>query len=240
MIRRLTILLLIVGCDTTEPENCAGVADIDGNCYETVQIGEQLWIAENLKVTHYNNGEEIPTGYFNEEWDELETDAYAVYNDDPENADIYGNLYNWYAVDDNRGLCPDGWYVPTDAEFKALELFIGMSEEEANSLIWRGTNEGSRIAGNSDLWYDGELDINLEFGASGFNALPAGYRSPNDGEYFYRGIGANFWSSSVSDDYENTYFYGKPYSRRLLFSKSGILRDNPSKNYGFSIRCLKD
>ena len=241
MIRRLIILLLIVGCNnSTEVEDCSDVEDIDGNCYATVQIGSQVWLDKNLKVTHYNNGDEILTGFSNEEWKNLISGAYAVYDDTLANTDVYGNLYNWYAVDDDRGICPEGWNVPSDSEFKELELYWGMSEEDANSLMWRGTNEGSKIAGNSELWYDGELDINLVFGLSGFNALPAGYRIPNDGDYYYRNLGANFWSSSVSDDYDNIYLYGKPYSRRLLASKSGVLRDNPSKNYGFSIRCLKD
>ena len=236
MIHRLIILLLIVGCEETiapKSEDCNGVTDIDGNCYETIQIGEQVWLDENLKVNHYNNGDAISTGYSEVEWDNLLLGAYAIYNDESSNADVYGNLYNWYVVDDSRSICPDGWHVSTDTEFKELELYLGMSEEEANSLTWRGTNEGSKIAGNSELWYDGELDINLEFGTSGFNALPAGYRLPNDGDYYYKGLGANFWSSPVSDSDDM-------YSRRLLASKSGVLRDNPSKNYGFSIRCLKD
>ncbi len=112
--------------------------DIDGNQYETIQIGNQEWMAENLKVTHYNNGDAIPTGYSNSEWadlDETETGAYAIYDDDPLNAEIYDYLYNWYAVDDDRGVCPEGWHVPTDDEFKELEMFLGMSESDANSHV---------------------------------------------------------------------------------------------------------
>jgi len=74
------------------------VTDIDGNVYETVQIGDQVWMKENLKVTHYNNGDEIPTGYSNDEWANLSTGAYAVYDDNESNADTYGYLYNWYAM----------------------------------------------------------------------------------------------------------------------------------------------
>ena len=118
MIRNIYILLLLSLSFGT-------VTDIDGNVYETVVIGGQLWMAENLKVTHYNEGSEIPTGYSDFEWDELddtETGAYAVYNDDLSNADTYGNIYNWYAVDDSRGVCPVGWHVPTDDEIKELEM----------------------------------------------------------------------------------------------------------------------
>ena len=120
MIRRLIILLLIVGCEETtapKPEDCNGVTDIDGNCYETIQIGEQVWLDENLKVTHYNNGDAISTGYSEVEWDNLLLGAYAIYNDESSNADVYGNLYNWYAVDDSRGLCMEGWHEPSEAEF---------------------------------------------------------------------------------------------------------------------------
>ena len=119
------------------------VYDVDGNAYQTVQIGEQIWMAENLKTTHYKNGDAIQTGYDGIAWDGLTTGAYAVYNDDESNAAIYGYLYNWYAVDDSREVCPDGWHVPTDDEYKELEIYLGMSELEANSLDWlfRGTNE---------------------------------------------------------------------------------------------------
>ena len=160
--------------------------------------------------------------------------AYAFYEDALTNTDIYGILYNWYVVNDDRLSCPEGSHAPTDTEFKELELFFGMSEEEVNSLIWRGTNQGSKIAGNSELWNDGDLKSDLDFGMSGFNALPAGYRTPTPGDYYYKSHGANFWTSSISEDNDN------PYSRRLLSNKSGILRDNPSKGYGFSVRCVKD
>ena len=139
----LIVLFLFVSCEDKQEKDCAGVKggaavldcfgvcggtginDIDGNCYMTVQIGEQVWMAKNLKVIHYNNGDEIPTGYSNSEWgdlDETETGAYAVYDDDPSNSDILGNLYNWYAVDDERGVCPEGWNLisgistPVDAD----------------------------------------------------------------------------------------------------------------------------
>ena len=86
------------------------VTDIDGNVYGTIQIGNQLWMKENLKVTHYRNGDEIPTGYSNSEWQDLSTGAYTVYDGDPANADVYGNLYNWYAVETGN-LAPEGSVV---------------------------------------------------------------------------------------------------------------------------------
>ena len=213
--------------------NDGACVDIDGNVYETVQIGEQLWMAENLKVTHYNDGSEIPTDYSNSEWAELQTGAYAVYNNDPSNADTYGNLYNWFAVDDERGLCMDGWHVPSDVEFMELEMFLGMSEEEANSSGWRGTNEGSKLAGNTDLWSNGNLENNSEFGSSGFSAFPAGYRFSNSGYYIGMGIDGYFWSSSESSSTNAWY-------RLLSYYYSDVSRYNLNKLVGFSIRCLGD
>ncbi len=115
-------------------DDAISVTDIDGNIYETVQIGEQVWMAENLKVTHYNDGSEIPTEYSNSEWENLSTGAYAVYDDNESNADTYGYLYNWYAVDDSRGVCPTHWHVPSDDEWKELEMFLGMSQEEVDGI----------------------------------------------------------------------------------------------------------
>jgi uncharacterized protein (TIGR02145 family) len=207
--------------------------DIDGNVYETIQIGDQLWMAENLKVNHYNDGSEIPTGYSNSEWGWLDMGAYAVYDDDPSNADVYGNLYNWFAVDDDRGLCMDGWHVPSDEEFMELEMYLGMSESEANSMGWRGTNEGSKLAGNSDLWNSGDLENDSEFGMSGFSAFPAGYRSSNSGTYYSMGSLGYFWSSSEANS--NT-----AWRRLLYYNYSNVFRYTDSKQLGFSIRCLKD
>ena len=153
------------------------VTDIDGNTYETIQIGEQLWMAENLKTTHYNNGDEIPNITTYEEWGDLSSGAYCDYNNNSTNSETYGRLYNGYTVDDSRDVCPDYWHIPSDAEFMELEMYLGMSESEANDTGPRGADEGSKLAGNSDLWNDGVLENYSELGTSGFNALPANRRS---------------------------------------------------------------
>ena len=133
------------------------LTDIDGNEYQAVQIGEQLWMKQNLKVTHYNNGDEIPTGYSNSEWadlDEMQTGAYAVYEDDPSNAETYGNMYNWYAVDDDRGVCPVGWHLPTYNEWVLLTDYLGGYEIAGGKMkstdtlengdgLWYSPNEGA-------------------------------------------------------------------------------------------------
>ena len=154
--RKLLILLITSLAFST-------VTDIDGNVYETVVIGDQLWMAENLKVTHYNNGEDIPTGLNSEstgDWPNTIEGAYAIYYDEQSNLEIYGNLYNWYAIDDERGVCPDGWHVPSDEEWTILMDYLGgaliAGLKMKDVLNWDGTNE------------------------SGFTALPSGMIHPNN------------------------------------------------------------
>ena len=209
--------------------------DIDGNVYETVIIGEQIWTTTNLKVTHYRNGDPIPTGYNNSEWsnlDDTETGAYAVYNDQESNADTYGYLYNWYAVDDSRNIAPEGWHIPTDEEWMELEMYLGMSESEANSTGWRGTDEGSQLAGRADLWNSGDLENNANFGTSGFTALPAGYRS-SGGYYYHMGDYGCFWSSTESTSVN-------AWPRVLYCYYSVVYRYTDGKENGFTVRVLKD
>ncbi len=219
---------------TTQIGGTGTVTDIDGNVYQTIIIGDQEWMMENLKVTRYRNGDLIPNVTDNYEWVNTTDGAYCVYNNDPPNADTYGNLYNLYAVeeDDNRGLAPEGWHVPTDDDWKELEMFLGMTQAQADDTGWRGTNEGSKLAGNASLWYNGDLENNSEFGTSGFSALPGGYRSHN-GNFYYIGYDATFWSSSESNSYYAWY-------RKLYYEYSEVYRYIYSKKDGFSVRCVRD
>lgn len=203
------------------------IMDIDGNVYEIITIGDQLWMAENLKVTHYRNGDEIPTG-----WPSY-NGAYAVYNGDPSHTDIYGNLYNWYAVDDSRGVCPEGYHVPTDEEWTELESYLGMAESELYDYGYRGTDQGSQLAGNADLWVDGALENNENFGSSGFLALPGGYRYYGNGAYGDMGNGGYFWSASEGSSDGAWY-------RALYYFNSAVYRNVNNKRGGFSVRCVKD
>jgi len=218
--------------------------DIDGNTYKTLRIGKQIWMAENLKVTHYNDGTPIPTGYSGSEWN-LPTGAYAVYNDDESNADTYGYLYNWYAVDTGN-LAPEGWHVPTDEEWMELEMELGMRESEASASSvddLRGTNQGSQLAGNADLWYDGDLENNEAFGTTGFNGLAGGTRVL-DGVYSSMGYSSNFWSSTqfIRSTRHIRYATGGNYAwvRGLRFNSSEFLRYRPLKISGFAVRCVKN
>jgi len=131
------------------------LTDIDDNEYQTVKIGDQWWMAENLKTTRYRNGDAIPANLDNAQWQNTTSDAYAVYphgdvdgiNSEEEMVDAYGKLYNWYAVDDERGLCPTGWHIPSDDEWKQLEMYLGMTREDADNpgSISRGIDEGGKM-----------------------------------------------------------------------------------------------
>jgi uncharacterized protein (TIGR02145 family) len=198
----------------------ATVTDIDGNVYETVLIGDQLWMAENLKVTHYRNGDEIPTGLDNTNWTSTTQGAFAVYGDDPMNAETYGNLYNWYAVDDSRGVCPEGFHVPTDNEFTVLTDYLdgtsvaGGKMKEAGFGHWNSPNTGAT-------------------NESGFTGLPAGYRYYSTGVYYGMGDYGYFWSST---EYSSNFAW----YRELNYDYSEVDRGSISKRNGFSVRCLRD
>jgi uncharacterized protein (TIGR02145 family) len=199
-------------------------------------------MAENLKVTHYHNGDTIPTGLSEIEWiragvkisDQQKTDtwkanigAYAVYDDNESNADTYGYLYNWHAVNDSRGLAPEGWHVPTNDEWITLTNYLG--------------NVASRkLAGNADLWdngmlksyYDSTNKIRSEFGTSGFKALPGGIRHKQGG-YFSMGNQCSFWSSTSRGD-------SQAWFRKLIYHNEGKFQDSYPYQAGFSVRCIRD
>jgi uncharacterized protein (TIGR02145 family) len=209
---------------------CDPVKDIDGNIYRAVTIGTQVWMAENLKVTHYRNGDAIPNVTDNAAWESLTTGAYCEYDNDLNNVATYGRLYNWYAVNDSRNIAPEGWHVPTDAEWKQLEMYLGMSQTEADAVDWRGTDEGGKLKESGTIhWLNPNTGATNE---SGFSALPGGWR------YYYAtyyGIGSNagFWSSTESSS-------SSAWFRYLSSASSGVNRGYYDKQIGFSVRCVKD
>ena len=194
------------------------VKDIDGNTYKTVKIGEQVWMAENLKVTRYRNGEAIPTILSDDAWKNTSNGAYAIYDNEAAANKTYGKLYNWYAVKDSRGLCPEGWHVPMDAEWTQLENFlegedIAGGKMKAVSHLWKLPNQGAT-------------------NASGFLGLPGGIRD-DDGSYDAIGYYGYWWSSSEYSSSDAEY--------RLLYYSNGYSRWRFStKSCGFSVRCLRD
>ncbi|NQU67470.1 MAG: peptidoglycan DD-metalloendopeptidase family protein [Candidatus Marinimicrobia bacterium] len=231
----------IVQCIITSCwDNSTTVTDIDGNVYNTVVIGNQEWMAENLKVTHYRNGDEISTGFDNSEWGSLPMGSYAVYDDNPANTDTYGNYYNWYAVDDDRNIAPEGWHIPTDEEIMELEMYLGMSWDEAHNTGLRGTNEGGMLKeGGTEHWSmescgdpecpDGSTGCNC----SGFSALPGGYRHAITGNYENMNYYGYFWSAS-DDGSINAWRHS------LYLDYSAVARFDSNKHFGFSVRCIKD
>ena len=203
---------------TEEGLQLGTVTDIDGNVYQTIIIGTQEWMMENLKVTHYRNGEAIPTGHSNSEWSNLSTGAYCAYDNNESNADTYGYLYNWYAVDDSRNIAPEGWHVPTDDEWQILVDYLGGSSVAGGKMKETGTEH----------WNSPNTGATNE---SGFTALPGGYRGLN-GSYYGMGFGC-FWSSTEGSSYH-------AWSRRLSYGNSEVYRNYDGKHAGFSVRCLRD
>ncbi|MBN2001545.1 fibrobacter succinogenes major paralogous domain-containing protein [candidate division KSB1 bacterium] len=220
-----------VNITITELNDCpCTVIDIDGNVYQTVKIGDQCWMAENLKVTHYSNGDSIPNVINDSEWSNLSTGAYCNYNNDENNVTSYGRLYNWFAVDDSRNIAPAGWHVPSDAEWKELEMYLGMSQSDADGSYYRGTDEGGKLKETGTThWISPNTGATNE---SGFSALPGGYRG-DDGSYSYIGCFEYFWFISETNSTEAWY-------RELLYNYSEIYRGMVYKVDGYSIRCVKN
>ena len=210
------------------------VIDYDGNIYQIIQIGDQFWMAENLKVTHYRDGTAITNVTDSGTWGTLTTEAYCIYNNNGSNEiDTYGALYNWYAVADIRNIAPNGWHVPTNDEWEELEMALGRSPNESDSTGYRGTNEGSKLAGNADLWDSGVLLNDSEFGSSGFTALPGGYRHYPSGNYYYQGSMAYFLSATSEQS-------GRAWCFNLHYDDSRVYRSTHYKSHGFAVRLLRD
>jgi len=205
------------------------LVDIDGNVYQTIQIGDQLWMAENLKVTKYRDGSVIPNITNNGDWGGLSSGAYGDYDNNPTNSDTYGRLYNWYTVDDDRGVCPEGWHVPSGDEYTVLTDYLGGEEVAGGKMKSTGT-----IEDGDGLWnyYSDEITEEAT-NESGFTGLPAGYRNSGNGYYLSMGNYGYFWSSSEISSYYAWY-------RRLGYNSSNVNRNYNSRHYGFSVRCLGD
>ncbi len=221
----------------------------DGQIYEWVKIGNQVWMAENLKATHYSDGTPIPHVTGETEWGNLsETDkAWCYYDNSSSNGDTYGALYTWAAAMNGtsssnsnpsgvQGVCPDGWHLPSDEEWKELEMALGMSQSEADDIGWRGTNEGSKLADSANLWQDGDLENNAEFGTSGFTAFPGGIIGGYDGKFDDIGNDGYWWSSTA-------FFSSIVVLRSLYYYHSDLSRgnvDNKGSVNGYSVRCIRD
>jgi uncharacterized protein (TIGR02145 family) len=207
-----------------KPFNISGsetgtVMDIDGNVYQTVKIGNQWWMAENLKVTHYRNGDTIQNVIENSEWASLSTGAYCVYNNDEGNVDTYGRLYNWYAVNDERKIAPQGWHVSTNEDWQTLADYLGGESVAGGKLKETGTSH----------WFSPNTGATNE---SGFTALPGGARRI-PGDFFDMGGQAHFRSATERNN-NNAYYW------TMYCVNSEVRLDSYYKQDGFSVRCVKD
>jgi uncharacterized protein (TIGR02145 family) len=200
------------------------ISDVDGNSYKTVYIGDQHWMAENLKTAKYNDGTVIPNVTNNTQWSNLTTGAWAYYNNDVANNVKYGKLYNWYAVspttNGNKNVCPTGWHVPTDAEWTVLTDFLGGTSvaggkmKEIGTLNWNSPNTDA---------------TNLSL----FTGLPGGSRWGSSGNYYNFGDLGHWWSSSEADAIG-------AWHRYLTSTVGNVIKASHYKRDGFSVRCIRD
>jgi uncharacterized protein (TIGR02145 family) len=196
-------------------------SDDDGNVYDTVVIGTQVWLAENLKTTKYNNGTAISLVTDNTTWVATTTAAYSWYDNDPVNKDVYGALYNWYAVDTEL-LCPVGWHVPTFDEWTTMINYLGGENvagaklKETGTKYWCSPND---IATNE----------------TGFTARPSGGRSHIDGTFGSIGFIGSWWVSSYSENNQDN-----AYKIYIYDNKQGAYNIYLNKKTGISVRCIKN
>ncbi len=194
------------------------VTDIDGNVYHTVTIGTQVWMVENLKVTKYRNGDPIPNITDGTQWNNLTAGAYCSYDNNAANVSTYGQLYNWYAVNDSRNICPAGWHVPTDAEWTTLTTFLGGESvaggkmKEAGSAHWALPNTGAT-------------------NESGFTALPGGWRGYD--KLFHDLLYTGYWWSATQSS-------SSAWERQLYQGTQTVDRLYLNQYLGISVRCIKD
>ena len=210
------------------------VRDIDGNIYQTIRSGDQWWMAENLRVSKYRDGSSVEYATDTTSHEVTGIGIYWIYNNNSnDELDTYGALYNWHAVSDSRNIAPEGWHIPTDAEWQELIDNLGGEDVAGDYMKEAGTIH----------WEDDEGSTNI----SGFSALPGGRYSYSEGWWgwggswidgepgFYRlGRDASFWSAT--EDVEN----GGAIERFLSSDISGIYRGVSEKENGFSVRCVKD
>jgi uncharacterized protein (TIGR02145 family) len=201
------------------------VSDIDGNSYRLVTIGSQTWTKSNLNVSRYRNGDLIPQVQDPAAWAALTTGAWCYYENNTANDTVYSKLYNWYAVNDPRGLAPTGYHIPTDIEWSSLVNFL---DPTTNGSININVSGNKMKATTGWTPYSGITNTN----SSGFTGLPGGLRGMN-GSFYNVGYGGYWWSSSEAGS-------ASAWTRGLSSSNSYASRFFNYKKYGFSLRCVRD
>lgn len=225
----ITFLFSLISCKKDSPSDplpldkvvqLAPARDIDGNDYQTVAIGVQVWMASNLKTTKYNDGTAIPLVTADTDWAHLLSPGYCWYDNDTVNKRDYGALYNWYAVNTGK-LCPTGWHVPTDAEWTILTTYLGGESVAGGKLKESGTSH----------WYRPNTGATNE---TGFSALPGGFRDYYlGGPFIYDGYSGHWWSSTEL-------FLAYAWNQSMSSRNSNVNRFYDDEHCGFSVRCIKD
>jgi uncharacterized protein (TIGR02145 family) len=216
------------------------VVDIDGNTYKTIQLGNYLWMAENLRTTKYSDGSTIPEVTDDAQWannfnNKTTLPMMCWYNNDPATytANKFGALYNWYAINPatngNKNVCPTGWHVPADFEWNVLISDLDPSYNPAANGTQSNTAGGKMKTTGTLFWLSPNTGAT---NSSGFSGLPGGYRS-NIGAFYPIGDLGLWWSSTEFDTID-------AWRRILYFNTSSVTRNNNYKTDGFSIRCVKD
>ncbi len=221
------MICLIIACGKdNEPSNPNDqqtdtliVIDINGNSYQAVQIGNQRWMAENLKTTHFRDGTPIALVTSNVVWESLSTDGYSYYNNSQINKITYGNLYKWEAITSGHNLAPSGWHVPSDSEFQVLVNYLGGDSLAGGKMKTTGTV----------CWLDPNDGATNE---SGFSALPGGLRDYT-GHCTNIAYHAYFWTTTSTDSVNALY-------RSLNYYDAEVSRDSYDKGAGMSVRCVRD
>ena len=195
------------------------MTDQEGNAYRTVIVGGEEWMAENLTTSIYRNGDALQTALSASNWQSATSGAWQYYDQDGINECPHGKMYNWYAVNDSRGLCPSGWHVPSETDWSALEVALGGQIAAGNKMKATGT----------DYWLGGNANATNE---SGFSALGSGFY------YFYGSFegltqGVNYWSATAFDA-------SSAWVRSITFDMANLALSIYPKNSGFHVRCVRD
>ncbi len=207
------------GCTGTATVSVTSTVTYDGVTYNTVQIGDQCWLKENLRTTKYNDGTSITNVTDNATWTSTTSGAYCCYSNDTSNCTTYGALYNWYAVNTGK-LCPSGWHVPSDAEWDTLVNYLGGVNVAGGKLKETGTTH----------WWSPN---NGATNSSGLTALPGGLRSGYEGKFLNLGGSGYWWSRSEEGG-------STAWVRTLSYNNANVNRYSINERDGFSVRCLRD
>ena len=241
----LLVFMFFISCNKKQPSNVSEipgtqfnpnlgynqVVDIDGNTYKTINIGTQVWMAENLKVEHYQNGDAIPNFTDSITLAGSNIGSWQSPNNDPTLENPYGKLYNWYVVNDIRNVCPTGWHVPNEMDWDILTYNLD------TNAVWNSNNQmqsgvaGSAMKSTGSEYWTGNYPNTDATNSSGFSALPAGGGS--DGASFSKGVAAYFWTSGIVQS-------GYADSRYLFVNSPCLHKQLRNFSYGLSIRCVQD